>query len=237
MDNVIATITEGDRTEPSVTLCDTAESMSLDKGNEIQTGDNAIEEVATSTVAEIKEQATSGEVDAQKNHILGKFDNVEMLQDAYKSLQAEFTRKSQELANLKRMSKGSNLQNALDNFVEYSRENKLDEKLINEVAQKFLDDETLKDDKFGLTQAVYRAMSDRMEADARNLQSDDWVYELVNSRENIKQKIINEYINNCTNGNVPPLIVNTYGANMVASTPNAPTTLEEVANIMNKWLN
>ena len=71
----------------------------------------------------------------------------------------------------------------------------------------------------------------------QNLQSNDWVYEFVNSNNDIKQKIINEYITNCASGKVPPLIVNTYGSNMVASTPSTPTTLEEVASIMNKWLN
>ena len=237
MEQQPAIIAEGDRTSPADFDVDKAPVM-LKEGEIEKAGDN-VPQVATSGTAENVDRATDGAEFNQKNHILGKFDSVEMLENAYKALQAEFTRKSQELANLKRLSKGEGATptSAVESFVEFCKTNNLDDDIKNSVAQKFLDDATLKDDKFGLTQAVFRALSDKIQADERNLQSDEWVLELINSRENIKQKIIDDYINSCTNGSVPPMIINTYGSNLVASTPSAPTTLKEVADIMNKWLN
>ncbi len=269
MDNIDATIVKSDRIEPNVNFENEEPKARLEKVKTIKVEDNveinkvddkSIQASNDNSIATDVEQDTLWEDNLQNNHILGKFDSVEMLENAYKSLQAEFTRKSQELANLKRVmnfnnsktthlditdesNSNDNVSNeindykVIDKFEEYSKIHNQDQDLIQKIAQKFVDDKKFINDKFGLTLAVYDVMKDRVEDNEKKLSSNEYLFELVNSNEIIKEKIINEYINNCTKGVVPPLMVNTYGANMVASTPNMPTTLDEVANIMNKWLN
>ena len=247
MNNVDATIAESDRIEPVVSFEAGVASSSLEKEEVHKSGDNIDNtsvgtkldnEQTNKSIADDNKQATNERTNAQNKHILGKFDSVEMLEKAYQSLQAEFTRKSQELASIKNRSNSEdNSQQEFDKFEEFSKQFKKDDEFIQKVAQEFLKDDKLIKDKLGLTQAVYNVMSDKIKENEKNLQSNEWVYEFVNSNESIKQKIINDYINNCAKGKIPPLMVNTFGTNMVASTPSTPTTLEEVANIMNKWLN
>ena len=183
------------------------------------------------------EQVKGENLQNQNNHILGKFESVQELMKAYKSLEAEFTRKSQELSKIMHKSNETNTQDNFNELIEFSKKYDSDEEFIQNVAKSLNENEELKNDKFGLVKAVYNVLSEKVKTNEQNLQSNDWVYEFVNSNNDIKQKIINEYITNCASGKVPPLIVNTYGSNIVASTPSTPTTLEEVASIMNKWLN
>ena len=114
MNNVDATIAESDRIEPVVSFEAGVASSSLEKEEVHKSGDNIDNtsvgtkldnEQTNKSIADDNKQATNERTNAQNKHILGKFDSVEMLEKAYQSLQAEFTRKSQELASIKNRSK------------------------------------------------------------------------------------------------------------------------------------
>lgn len=237
----IAIIAEDDRKNTSVDFVD-EKNISLEI-EELETGDNISNDKGINInkkeelIAEKEEQDDNDLVKLQNKHLLGKFDSVESLENAYKSLQAEFTRKSQELANLKRLSNVEvTPQESFDSISEFAKEIE-DDKVMEEISQIYLQNESLLYDKFGLTKAVYQLLSDKISTNMRNLESEDWLFDVVAQNSNVKQKIINEYIENCAKGRVPPLISKTIGTNLVASTPTAPQTLEEVASVITKWLN
>ena len=238
----IATIAEDDRKSTSVDFVD-EKNISLEKKDENKTEENISESEDINInnekelIAEQEEQEDNDSNEIQNKHLLGKFDSVESLENAYKSLQAEFTRKSQELANLKRQSNVETTpQESFDNINEFANQFD-DENLLQDISQIYLQNESLLYDKFGLTKAVYQLLSDKISTNMRNLESEDWLFDVVSQNSNVKEKIINEYIENCAKGRVPPLISKTIGTNLVASTPTAPQTLEEVASVITKWLN
>lgn len=239
MEKEIATIENIDRKEPIVNF---EQNISLEVEEEQQKAEESVGLEEENQASEEENQSTAGNEeqeeneDVQKNHILGKFESVEMLENAYKSLQSEFTRKSQELANLKRTFIVDNPQTSLDNIVEFAKEIN-NESIVEELSKQYLHNESLLTDKFGLTKAVFQMLSDKIDANVRNLQSDEWLYNFVSTNSLVKEKIINDYIENCAKGRVPPLISKTVGANLVASTPSAPKTLEDVASVITNWLN
>lgn len=339
-----ATIVNSDREEPMVLELG-ASATRLENDNE-KIGDNA-ECVGTTNFVAIKQEQEAGISAKPKEQILGKFESVEELERAYLELQAEFTRKSQKLASLRRFqnvnnqtavnfssnnsaelnselkenlqenidsienssksvdqgSRGNdfiNMQSNLKNSSELTKnQSKLesldgeiedeegadvspkssedkgfeskdelcendssetvsdsdfgitkeslkeietfslsvgDESLKEKLTQKYQENGGFSDEKFGLTQAVFSVLNDKMQAMQKAFESEENLLNLVETHSEIKDKIIANYINDCAKNKVPPLINKTLGANMVASTPSKLTTLSEVASVLNDWL-
>lgn len=141
---------------------------------------------------------------------LGKFKDEESLLNAYNNLQAEFTRKCQKLSQLeKEMSapqtpiyKTQDWQQKVSDFLSSHSEAK---PFASEISQKIIENPSLCSGENALNLAWAEIISKKYKPVEELLSDDKFVNEYVLNNEQIKKKVLEDYINNLRQGKLPPI--------------------------------
>lgn len=179
--------------------------------------------------------STSSEI--QEGSMIGKFKDAKTLLDAYNSLQAEFTRKSQKLAEFqKEYEENANFKtfSNLDDFISNTSDS---DKYKNEITEILVKDHEINNlpNKY---QVAYKMVKGTESKIAENLNCQEFLDKYILNNENIKSQIINNYLSTLNNISPAPKVISGNSTNIHFS-PNTsrPKTLKEAGEIFSKMLN
>lgn len=175
------------------------------------------------------EESAVSEVGSQTKTELGKFKNVQDLMDAYNSLQSEFTRKCQLLSQALK-DKGE--QTTEESFDENKFDSFLEE---NDKAKNYADEIknlVAENPSASFEDAWGRAVLNRLKNDENN-SSDPLINEYVLSNEELKNRVIQDYLERLK-GIESPYVMSSSGERLAGITPTSPTSLEEAKLLTRK---
>lgn len=188
----------------------------------------------------ILENDVVGEIGSQQTDALGKFKSVQALMDAYNSLQAEFTKKCQLLSELKKDKTDSPLDDGVavtQNQPVVSEEAMGQFLLQNREAEGFAEEI-----KQMVDSANHNTTNPYEVAWAKVLlghlkegeKSDQVINQYVLSNENVKNKIIENYLQELSKSK-PPYVMSSQGGERVSGVvPDAPKTLVDAKKLVDK---
>ena len=199
--------------------------------------DNKIfgEQPSVSTTSTAGADIETGSVVEPNGSPIGKFKDVKSLNDAYNSLQAEFTKKCQQLSELTKQKNDSaqapffeseNWQARLDEFF---NKNPQAVKYSKQIAEVVVGDKELQKGNFPLMEA-YAKVLEQQNINLLNNQQDEEKF-VENLSEQTKEKIVTDYLSKL---NVAPTLMQGFGGVSVASTVNQPKTVAEAGELAKK---
>ena len=168
---------------------------------------------------------------------INKFKTTLELQKAYENLEREYTKKCQKLSSLEKELDNANAPNKQENFLallnEFCDENPKAKDFHNELLNKGLE----KDDfsKESLMKNYIEILGQAYENEKEKNSSPNLLFDKVISDDNLKNKIIGDYIEKVKQNKVAPLIKAGDGSYVI--TPNAvPKTLNEANDLARQIL-
>jgi len=206
-----------------------------------------------------EENSAESEIGSQELD-LGKFKNAKALLDAYNNLQAEFTKKSQQLSKLKQdkiaenqnneeMQKDDNLskndKNLQENIEKIDENDKLEENIDEDLSlflQKNCEAESFSDEiksqyldknqnPFERAWASVIMSHLKTNDDKAN---DPIINQYILSDEKVKNKIIENYLNELSSSRPPIMMSSQSGERLSEVKMDSPTTLEEAKIMVGK---
>ena len=190
-----------------------------------------------------KESAMS-EIGSQDTD-LGKFKSVQALMDAYNSLQAEFTKKCQTLSQLKK-DKTEEEQSSSGEIAEVSENAQLQESEEEKLSQFLLENGEASEYADEIKEKVSQGVQNLSPYEVawanvilgklkeENENSDKIINQYVLSNENVKNKIIESYLQELSSTKSPKVISSQSGERVSGVIPDTPTTLKEAKELVNK---
>ena len=163
---------------------------------------------------------------------LKKFKTVEALSKAYENLEKEFTKKCQKLNELICENNKEELpqykqEDWLNKVSKFIAENKNAKNYTKEIADVLINDETLAKKEDALTLAYSKVLDENFKTKEELINDSNFLNEYVFNNEQIKNKIIEDYINNLNNNKSVPLIASLNGTSSVSSPKFMPKSLTE----------
>lgn len=171
---------------------------------------------------------------------ISKFKNSEALQQAYDSLEKEFTKKCQQLSQLQKESVDNkqdlpaylqdDWKSRVDEFFNQNTEAKFFSEKISET---IINDKSIANSKDPLEKAWIKVLKENYKSPTSLVEDEQFINEFVLKNNNIKNKIIKEYVNRLEENNAPALISKHNGTSSMLTPPIRPKSLEE-ANVIVK---
>ncbi len=201
--------------------------------------EQSIEQSISSPVVEnTKLEEVVEEDRSSMDSTLGKFKDAKSLAEAYKNLQSEFTKKCQRLSELEKKD------NTLDNVPEYQKEH-WKEKLSafmenNQEAKRYsaqigallLKDKVLASQPNSLELAWNQIMKTNFVDKSLVGQDPEFYEKYIRDNQEIKDKIIKEYLERVQQHDVPPLIKSNKLSGYQVEQQPKPTTLKEARDVV-----
>lgn len=192
--------------------------------------ENIIEQLNTEPEKEFENSENS------EGSIFGKFKDAKTLLDAYNSLQAEFTRKSQKLAEFQKQfdenalfSKSDSLENILTDETDL-------EKYKKEVAE-ILDNNTEISSLPNKNFVAVKIMKEAERKVAETLNDQSYIDKYLSTNNKVKDKIISEYLSTLNETQAPPKVITGNSSNIYFSPSlDMPKTLKDAGEILSKML-
>ena len=192
--------------------------------------ENIIEQPSLNT-SEPENQADEG----SEGSILGKFKDAKTLLEAYNSLQSEFTRKSQKLAELQKKSDDFAKIEAYDNLDDFLAKHAGNDKYKKDITEIIATDNEICSlpNKFNVALKIAKLAESKS---AETLNSQEYLDNHVYNNASIKEKVISDYLSNL-NG-ISPVPKTTFGSSPIYFSPatEKPKTLQEAGEIFKKML-
>ena len=171
----------------------------------------------------------------QDGSIFGKFKDAKSLLDAYNSLQAEFTRKSQKLADIqKELDKSAVFQNSdsLDNVLNSSTDNDKYKKEITEILSNDSDINNLPNKNL----VAFKIIKEAERRSAENLNNQEFIDKYILNNKNITNQILSKYLSDLNNISTAPKTISGNSQNVFFTPSETPKTLKEAGDIFSKML-
>lgn len=166
----------------------------------------------------------------------GKFKDAQSLLDAYNSLQSEFTRKSQKLAEFqKKLEESAFLSNndSIENVLSDQTDSDKYKKEITEIIDNDNEISSLPNKNRVALKIIKEA--ERKTAEALNNQ--EYIDKYIESNEQLKGKIISEYLSSLNEIPSAPKVISGNSSNIyVSPSINIPKTLKDAGDILTKML-
>lgn len=172
----------------------------------------------------------------------GKFRNSEALLQAYNSLEAEFTKRSQRLKELENTAAkdkaeapaepvylSEDWQRQVNEFV---KNNPLAERFSEEIADQILNDDALARDKHCLERALNRVLAGKYRLPEELIGDEDFLNSHIFPNERITERIISDYLEKVSQINPPDMIIKK--GEISLSPLSRPKTLAEAGEMAKK---
>lgn len=170
-----------------------------------------------------------------KSSTYGKFKDAETLFEAYNSLQAEFTRKSQKLAEIQKKLEENAFFSQEDKIENYLSEPTDLEKYKKEVTEILENNKELSN----LPNKNYVALKIIKEAErktANTLNDPNYIDKLL-TNDSIKERIISNYLSKSNENQSAPKVISGNSSNIyISPSLNLPKTLKDAGEILTKML-
>lgn len=173
----------------------------------------------------------NGTVKECEGSLLGKFKDTKSLMNAYNELQGEFTRKCQKLSEVEKKLKESPISNNTSqneivgvsnefawkkNISEFLQTHKNAKTLSEEITKEIIEDSSLRENENALEVAYSRVIEKKYIPETELVKNQDFLEKYIYSNEEIKNKIIKEYVSSIQNSQ-NPIIINNSGFNRGAT--------------------
>ena len=176
----------------------------------------------------MKEMEQPNQLDLGSNENFGKFKDAESLLKAYSSLEAEFTKKSQRLAQLETETlERETVANKLK-----ENERKVDEFITKfEAAKPFssaLKETLANNQNADINEEAFKMIANNYKSPQQYAQDEEFLNNYIFSNIEIKDKIIKDYLSQVSQNS--PIKVQT-GGNISLTPPKVPTTIKEAGTL------
>lgn len=172
----------------------------------------------------------------EEGSMFGKFKDAKTLLEAYNSLQAEFTRKCQRLADFQKNQDENAIFVNYKNLDEFINDTTDSDKYKKEITEILVNDNEINNlpNKY---QVAFKIAKESENKVAENLNSQEFLDKYVLNNENIKSQIINSYLSSLNNISTAPKVITGNSTNVYFSPNNSkPKTLKEAGEIFSKML-
>lgn len=173
-----------------------------------------------------------------------KFKSVEALENAYENLEKEFTKKCQMLNKLLSENKDENSlpqyqkEDWLTKVSTFIENNNHAKDFLNDIAKALVEDENLAKKEDALELAYSKVLKDNFKTKEELASDDNFLNDYIFNNEEIKNKIIENYLTDVQNNKTIPLMINRNGSLSVSSPRFIPKNLKEAGryaeNILRK---
>lgn len=171
-----------------------------------------------------------------ESSMYGKFKDAKSLLEAYNSLEAEFTRKSQRLAEIqKNLDNSAVLSNndSLENILNDTTNSDKYKKEIAEILDNNKEISSLPNKNF----VAFNIIKEAERKTANTLNNPEYIDKLIEEDDNLKQKIISKYLSNLNeNFSAPKVISGNASSIYISPSLNTPKTLRDAGEILSKML-
>ena len=180
-----------------------------------------------------EETVAMSEVGSQETDNLGKFKSVQALMDAYDNLQAEFTKKCQLLSQIQKdkidlveeENKETTAEKQLEQFLQENDEAK---SYAEEIKEIFSTEEKASPLEVAWAKVLLNHIKEQDKV------NDPIINKYVLSDENIKNKILENYIKDLSNSKPPLVMSSQTGERLSGLMPDSPKTLAEAKKLVDK---
>lgn len=161
-----------------------------------------------------------------------KFKSVEALKTAYENLEKEFTKKCQKLNELISENNKQELpqykrEDWLVKVSNFIADNKHAKDYTKQIADVLLGDENLAKKEDALTLAYSKVLNENLKTKEELAEDEEFLNQFVYNNEKIKNKIIDNYLQDINNNQTIPLITSVRGTTSVSSPKFMPKSLKE----------
>ena len=176
------------------------------------------------------------EQEENSGSLLSKFKSVEELSKAYENLEKEFTKKCQIISTLE------NKKNDCDNVDEtpqyergtwnekvssFIKENELAKNFTKEISEQLLNDNELSKKDDALSLAFLRVLQKNFKTEKDLISNQEFLNNYVFNNEDIKTKIVENYLNDISLNKTVPLITNFKGTSGIMASNYKPKSIQE----------
>lgn len=168
--------------------------------------------------------------------IYGKFKDAQTLLEAYNSLQAEFTRKSQKLSEIQKELNDNALFSKSDSIDEILKDSTDLEKYKKEVTE-ILDNDKDLSNLPNRNHVAFKIIKEAERRTANTLNNQDYIDKYIENNEILKQKILSKYLSSLNETSSAPKVISGNSSNIYFSPSlNMPKTLKDAGDILTKML-
>lgn len=174
--------------------------------------------------------------ETQDGSMFGRFKDAKTLLEAYNNLQAEFTRKSQKLAEFQKEYEENAIFKSYNSLDDFMSEQTDSDKYKKEITEILVNDNEINNlpNKYQIALKVVKNTESKL---AENLTNQEFLDKYILNNENIKSQIINNYLSTLNNISTAPKVISGNSTNIYFSpNNNKPTTLKEAGEIFSKML-
>lgn len=169
--------------------------------------------------------------------IYGKFKDAKSLLEAYNSLQSEFTRKSQKLADLQKQLDENLTISKSDSIEEILNDSTDMEKYKKEITE-ILENDTELSNLPNKNRVAFKIIKEAESKTANLLNNPDYMDKYIESNQELKNKIITSYLSSQQNSPSTPKVISGNASNIYFSPSiSTPKTLRDAGEILTKMLN
>ncbi len=169
--------------------------------------------------------------------IYGKFKDAKSLLEAYNSLQSEFTRKSQKLADLQKQLDENLTLSKSDSIEEILNDSTDMEKYKKEITE-ILENDTELSNLPNKNRVAFKIIKEAESKTANLLNNPDYMDKYIESNQELKNKIITSYLSSQQNSPSTPKVISGNASNIYFSPSiSTPKTLRDAGEILTKMLN
>lgn len=171
----------------------------------------------------------------QEGSMFGKFKDAKNLLEAYNNLEAEFTRKCQKLAEFEKKSDKNAIFSNSENLDDFLKRTGNDE--YKKDIEEILNDDIELSNLPNKYQVASKIIKESNRKSAQTLNDQNFMDNYISKNENLKAKIISEYLSNFNNiSNIPKVMTGSPSNIYSAPSSNQPKTLREANEIFSKML-
>lgn len=175
---------------------------------------------------------------------LGKFKDAETLLSAYNNLQAEFTKKCQKLSELERQNVDASNSTPIymseqwtDKVSQFLQKNQDAKNYASEISDFILNNPEIQKSENPLELAWGKIVQQKYVAPEKIIEDESYIEKYIINNSSIKQKILNQYLNEIQKNSSPPLISSKDGGNIAFLSQKQPTSLLEAKKMVEQLFN
>lgn len=198
--------------------------------------------VSAESLCNVAAEITSGSLE--------KFKDVKSLEEAYINLQSEFTRKCQKLSELEKENLKLNEQQSVNNFEplyqkpewtsyveQFLQNNKSAQKYAAEIMDVLIKDKALASLPNSLEMAYNQVKASKYRSEEELVSDSEFINNFILNNENIKNLIINNYLNEIKQNKSPQLINSSFTGSLGLTPITKPNNLSEAKELAKKLFN
>ena len=196
--------------------------------------------VNVAAASEVKSNDESSE-----GSLYGKFKDADSLYSSYVQLEKEFTKKSQLLSELTKSEKIDNTpkvpiyktENWREEVDSYMASKPHAKDFSYEVAKTLMQDEKMASEPNCLDLAYNKVLANHYVSKDELIKDKDFVDNYILNNENIKSKILDNYLSGLKKNSTPPIVIAQKGDSVGIISPTKPKTLREAKDMVTKLFN